>query len=182
MGPIGHFSVGLAAQTCGSQSAARRPVPSHMDSRCSRHCFWLRRHREGRQCRASLVSRPLHVGHLVAGRRFVGCTHLSRSSCRSGRWAFGVQPLGARLRFPSHPVFQLFLALVALELWTSTTVRSSTSLRRLTESQTRLVQLHQCGRSHGVGVWNVHSGGCSLRDVRFQEGKNWKITPCMNRR
>ena len=60
--------------------------------------------------------------------------------------------------------------------------RSSTSLRRLTESRTRPVQLHQCGRSHGIGVWNVHSGGRSLRDVRFQEEKNWNITPGMNRR
>jgi len=29
--------------------------------------------------------------------------------------------LGAGLRFPSHPLSQLFLALVAVELWTSTT-------------------------------------------------------------
>jgi len=35
---------------------------------------------------------------------------------------FGVQPLGAGLCFPSYPLLQLFLAFVAMELWTSVAI------------------------------------------------------------
>ena len=165
MGPIGHFSVGLAAKT------AVPKVPL------------------GVLLLATWVLDVLAIAFGFAGIEKGGTAGLpwSHGLFMSIIWSVIAALLAARIyrdnragevvgllvfshwvldfRFPSHTVFQLFLAFVAMELWTCPAVRSPASFRKLAESGTRLVQLHQRGRSHGIGVWDVHSGSGSVRNL-----------------
>ena len=180
MGPIGHFAVGLAAKP----TARKVPLGILLLATWILDILAIAFGFAGIEGvkRGIPWSHGLFMSVIWSVFSALLAARLYREPRRRDCWALGVQPLGAGLRFSSHPLFQLFLAFVAMELWTSPTTRPAASFRWLAESGTRLVQLHQRSRGHGIGVWNVHSGGRSLRNICFQEEKSWRITARMNRR
>jgi hypothetical protein len=130
MGPIGHFSVGLAAKP----AAPRVPLGVLLLATWLLDILAISFGYAGFQ--GGQVGNPWSDGLLMSVVWSAAFGLLATRTYRNYRagmvvgllvfWSFGFQPLGARLHIASHPFLQLFLAFVAVELRTPDSARSPT--------------------------------------------------------